>query len=226
LFYVEIDAVNRSILRHLLSGWSDCFPAPVIDALQQRINALSAETTIQSSSSSSSSNRVGGLLESLLPPRPTAEPDSAVVERVALYLRKSADGLDFNAHLRSLKSFRNPSILEKLVSKFDIDEHGSRCEPSVWNPHQLDNIDRYDVLAKRAKQTEVERSSATTGRVEFVAASTTSDAAAKKPSAPLSEHAKKLVKKEKFRQKAIKQRENAAAAQARAIDNQKKRTWF
>lgn len=175
-----------------------------------------------------SSKNTVGLLESLLPPRPTAEPDGAVVERVALYLRKSAvDGLDFNAHLRSLKSFRNPSILEKLVNKFDIDEHGSCCEPSVWNPHQFDKSDRYDVLAKRARQTEVERSSATTGRVEFVAASTTSAdaaAAAKKP--PLSEHAKKLVKKEKFRQKAIKQRENAAAAQARAVDNQKKRTWF
>jgi hypothetical protein len=163
----------------------------------------------------------------MLPPPSRSPPNPAVVERVAVFLRKSNDGLDFNAHLRSLKAFRNPSILEKLVSKFNIDEHGSLCDPAVWNPHQFDGAERYDVLAKRAKQTEIERSSATTGRVEFVpaaGAATTSGAVSKKPE--LSEHAKKLAKKEKFRQKAIQQRETAAQAAARAHENQKKRTWF
>jgi hypothetical protein len=192
---------------------------PVIDAIQTAIDSVAAAV------SSTTSSR-GGLLDAMLPPASRAPPDSAVVERVALYLRKSNDGLDFNAHLRSLKSFRNPSILEKLVSKFNIDEHGSLCDPAVWNPHQFDGAERYDALAKRAKQTEFERSSAATGRVEFVPASSAPTSA--KPPPPLSEHAKKLAKKEKFRQKAIQQRETAAQAAAAARESHaaKKRTWF
>ena len=147
-------------------------------------------------------------------------------------MAKVDQGLHFNAHLRSLKSFRNPHVLDKLVAHFDIDQYDSAYSRDVWDVSQFtgDVDGRYKALGERIKQWELERAAARSGtRVEFVAgtssaasgniagtgtaaaaaAASSSGAAARRP--PMN---KKQAKKEKYRKQAIKKRQQALQQQA------------
>jgi len=231
--YARADSDARSLLHLLAQGWrATSFPTATVDEIlafvAEQEDRRSAGTASTSSAGTAAAAAVGPAapprchLDALLPPRPLDEPDPAVSQRVALYLSKAKDGLNFNAHLRSLKSFRNPSILAKLVTKFSIDEHGTAYAPSVWNPQQFDDVPKYDELAKIIKQSAVDRSSAATGKVEFTAAAAAADSSDSKRPA-LSEHAKKLAKKEKYRQQAISARNDANQPQQQ---QGQKRSWF
>jgi hypothetical protein len=233
--YARADSDARTLLHLLAQGWrGTSFPTAMVDQIlafvaeqEDRRSAGTASTSTASTAAAVGPTAAAVAapptchLDALLPPRPLDAPDPAVSQRVALYLSKAKDGLNFNAHLRSLKSFRNPSILAKLVTKFSIDEHGTAYAPSVWNPQQFDDVPKYDELAKIIKQSAVDRSSAATGKVEFTAAAAADSSDSKRPA--LSEHAKKLAKKEKYRQQAISARNEASQPQQQ---QGQKRSWF
>eukprot|EP00668_Euglena_longa_P043412 GGOE01057682.1.p1 GENE.GGOE01057682.1~~GGOE01057682.1.p1 ORF type:complete len:240 (-),score=51.26 GGOE01057682.1:400-1119(-) len=49
-------------------------------------------------------------------------------------------------HIRSTKNFNNPEILSEIVRQFEIVEHGSHLQPSVWDPFHFPKEDYIDAL--------------------------------------------------------------------------------
>lgn len=49
-------------------------------------------------------------------------------------------------HIRSTKNFNNPEILSEIVRQFEIVEHGTHLQATVWDPYHLPREDFVDVL--------------------------------------------------------------------------------
>ena len=71
----------------------------------------------------------------LLPPSPGGVADSKVQERILTYLSKDES---FNFSLQSMKSFHNPSILNKIATIYEINQNGSNYPEDLFNPQVLD----------------------------------------------------------------------------------------
>ena len=56
-----------------------------------------------------------------------------------------------NAMIQSKKSFRNPSIYEKLIQYCSIDEYGTNFPKELYDGHLFGKESYYDVLAKDQK---------------------------------------------------------------------------
>ncbi|KAK9898651.1 hypothetical protein P389DRAFT_36676 [Cystobasidium minutum MCA 4210] len=75
-----------------------------------------------------------GLAEYGIPPPPAdLQPDPAVEAKLRHFHTLRAQGVFFNDSLQSNKSFRNPSILSKLVDFVNVDEKLSAMPPDVWS---------------------------------------------------------------------------------------------
>lgn len=72
-----------------------------------------------------------------------------------------SQGVYFNASLQSNKSFRNPSILSKLVSFVNVDEKLSAFPPDVWSSSSGVASDAWaERIAEQQKQRSEEREKA------------------------------------------------------------------
>lgn len=70
----------------------------------------------------------------MLPPAPVGKVDPKSTARLAKLAEDHRRGLDFNFQIRSNKSYRNPSIYNKLVEFFGIEEGGSNFPKDVFDP--------------------------------------------------------------------------------------------
>lgn len=55
----------------------------------------------------------------------------------------------FNQRLVAQRDFMNPSILEKVIDQYDIDEIGSNYPKDLYDPHGMDPSDFFEEIAKR-----------------------------------------------------------------------------
>ncbi|OQR76138.1 SAP30-binding protein-like [Tropilaelaps mercedesae] len=87
-----------------------------------------------------------------LPPEPPGKCSAQLQSRIADLLEKSRRGANLVDNIQRKKTFRNPSIYEKLIVHCDIDELGSNFPPNVFDPHGFAKESYYEELSK--KQTE------------------------------------------------------------------------
>lgn len=91
-----------------------------------------------------------GMLQ--LPPEPSGTCDPHLQEIVdKVYQKKMERGYDMNAVIQDMKSFRNPSIYEKLIHFCNIDEHGTNFPKDLYDGHLFGPESYYDELAKAQK---------------------------------------------------------------------------
>lgn len=96
-----------------------------------------------------------------IPPEPPG-PCSVQLQKTIkdYYERMRREGLDMNRAIQSKKTFRNPSIYDKLIDFCHIDEKGTNFPPEIYDPHiwgkesfydELDKIQRKD-MERREKE--------------------------------------------------------------------------
>jgi len=102
-----------------------------------------------------------------LPPAPAGECLSHIRKNVEHYTTlKEVKGLSVNDDLRDKKEFRNPGILELLMSMYNIKETGSNYPVDVFDPNGYDSRLYFDAL--RRQQADRERRKEETKVREFV----------------------------------------------------------
>lgn len=126
-------------------------------------------TTDQSGSANASINPI--FMDVDLPPEPTGTCSSDLTEKIVEMTRRMQEkGYDMNLIIQQRKSFRNPSIYEKLIDYCNINEFGTNYEPQIYDPLKWDKTSYYDELAKIQKadmeQREKERRERT--KIEFL----------------------------------------------------------
>jgi len=89
-------------------------------------------------------------LESIqIPPEPAQKCSEDLQAKFRQYVqRKRRDGYNFNAVIQNRTDFRNPSIYEKLIEHFGIDEVGTNFPKNVYDPHGFRSTDYYEEIGK------------------------------------------------------------------------------
>ena len=72
-----------------------------------------------------------------IPDAPSKQCTEELTEKVINYHNKMRQGMDMNKSIQSMKSFRNPSIYEKLITFCNIDEFGTNLPPEIFDPNQF-----------------------------------------------------------------------------------------
>ncbi|KAK6109094.1 HCNGP-like family protein [Brugia pahangi] len=94
-------------------------------------------------------------VEIRLPPSPVTKCSAELEARFRGFFEKKAQGADLNALIQKRRDFKNPSMYEKLIEKFEVDELGSNFAPSVFDPHGFTKdcfYDQISVLQKEAME--------------------------------------------------------------------------
>ncbi|CAG9533633.1 unnamed protein product [Cercopithifilaria johnstoni] len=94
-------------------------------------------------------------VEIRLPPSPTTKCSTELETRFRGFFEKKAQGADLNALIQKRRDFKNPSMYEKLIEKFEVDELGSNFAPLVFDPHGFTKdcfYDQISVLQKEAME--------------------------------------------------------------------------
>ncbi|KAL3985591.1 HCNGP-like family protein [Acanthocheilonema viteae] len=94
-------------------------------------------------------------VEIRLPPSPTTKCSTELEARFRGFFEKKAQGADLNALIQKRRDFKNPSMYEKLIEKFEVDELGSNFAPSVFDPHGFTKdcfYDQISILQKEAME--------------------------------------------------------------------------
>ncbi|TRY74906.1 hypothetical protein TCAL_00514 [Tigriopus californicus] len=92
-----------------------------------------------------------------LPPEPAGMCDPRLQKSIQdLYKRKMERGFDMNAYIQQKKSFRNPSIYEKLIEFCGIDEHGTNFPKDLYDGHLFGQESYYEELRK-VQDADIER---------------------------------------------------------------------
>ncbi|VDK86893.1 unnamed protein product [Litomosoides sigmodontis] len=94
-------------------------------------------------------------MEIRLPPSPTTKCSTELEARFRGFFEKKAQGADLNALIQKRRDFKNPSMYEKLIEKFEVDELGSNFAPSVFDPHGFTKdcfYDQISILQKEAME--------------------------------------------------------------------------
>ena len=86
-----------------------------------------------------------------LPPEPPGTCSPALQESINKLYQRKKEGYNMNAMIQSKKSFRNPSIYEKLIQYCSIDEYGTNFPKELYDGHLFGEDSYYDVLAKEQK---------------------------------------------------------------------------
>ncbi|KAI1289340.1 SAP30-binding protein [Halotydeus destructor] len=88
----------------------------------------------------------------VIPGPPSGQCPEELTEKVSMLCRKAMAGQDLNRNIQERKSFRNPSIYEKLVAFCDIDEFGTNYPPETYDPHDWQPTSYYEDLARQQKE--------------------------------------------------------------------------
>ncbi|VDM96494.1 unnamed protein product [Thelazia callipaeda] len=92
------------------------------------------------------------IMEIRLPPSPSAKCPPELEARFRGFFERKAQGADLNALIQKRRDFRNPSMYEKLIEKFEVDELGSNFAPSVFDPHGFAKDCFYDQISILQKE--------------------------------------------------------------------------
>ncbi|XP_003740027.1 SAP30-binding protein [Galendromus occidentalis] len=136
-------------------AFDDSNPEPVAKPMESRVElTASSDGLLARPSSPQAYHRLlqekGPPVQ--LPPEPPTKCSDELQRRISEFCKRSADGFDFLDSIQKKKSFRNPSIYEKLLVHCDVDELGSNFPSEMFDPHAFRKEDYYDDLAR--KQTE------------------------------------------------------------------------
>lgn len=92
-----------------------------------------------------------------IPPEPPGKCSAELQEKIShLYQKMIHDGKDMNKVIQDRKSFRNPSIYEKLIQFCNINELDTNYPPEIYDPLRWGKESYYEELAKSQK-TEMDR---------------------------------------------------------------------
>ncbi|VDM93153.1 unnamed protein product [Onchocerca ochengi] len=91
-------------------------------------------------------------VEIRLPPSPPTKCSPELEARFRGFFEKKAQGADLNALIQKRRDFKNPSMYEKLIEKFEVDELGSNFAPSVFDPHGFTKDCFYDQISALQKE--------------------------------------------------------------------------
>eukprot|EP00897_Mesotaenium_endlicherianum_P008330 jgi/Mesen1/7525/ME000039S06739 len=94
----------------------------------------------------------GGEFRSFLPPPPTARCGDDLQAKFAKFLQLKREGTNFNTALRLSKGYRNPDLMQQLVTLHSIRETGSMFERAVFDPQGYADADFYDRLVVQQRQ--------------------------------------------------------------------------
>uniref|UniRef100_A0A915KJP0 SAP30-binding protein n=1 Tax=Romanomermis culicivorax TaxID=13658 RepID=A0A915KJP0_ROMCU len=145
----------------------DLDPYSLLDkCLEKDSNEIVAVDSPDQTSSPSNGNQSSQMIA--LPPEPTEKCSPALEKRfVDFFVKKFRYNYDFNKQIQQRKDFRNPSIYEKLIEHFNLDELGSNFDPEIFNPRGFKSSDYYDEIAKAQSvlmsKTEKEKTNAKDG---------------------------------------------------------------
>ncbi|VDN59930.1 unnamed protein product [Dracunculus medinensis] len=87
-----------------------------------------------------------------LPPSPEGKCSKEIEEKFKNYFARKANGFDLNLAIKRRRDFKNPSMYEKLIEKFDVDELGSNFDKTVFDPHGFTKDCFYDRIAVVQKE--------------------------------------------------------------------------
>ncbi|KAK5582528.1 hypothetical protein RB653_004113 [Dictyostelium firmibasis] len=86
-----------------------------------------------------------------------SEVDLELKEKIFRYHKMKQNGISINQSLRSSQSFKNPSVIEKLIAFCEIDELGSNYPLSQFNPHSYSIDDYYKPLNEKQRKMDEKR---------------------------------------------------------------------
>lgn len=87
------------------------------------------------------------ILDNDLYPEPKGTCDPRLQEKITKMMTKMKEtDCDWNSVIQNKKSFRNPSIYEKLIEFCGINEFGTNYQPDVYDPNKWGNGSFYDEL--------------------------------------------------------------------------------
>ncbi|KHN82329.1 SAP30-binding protein [Toxocara canis] len=90
--------------------------------------------------------------EVTLPMSPTEKCSRELELKFEKFFAKKAAGMDLNSSIQTRRDFKNPSIYERLIETFEVDELGSNFNPSVFDPHGFTEDCFYDVISVMQKE--------------------------------------------------------------------------
>lgn len=129
-----------------------------------------------------------------IPPEPPGNCSRLLQNKIEdMYDRMRREGLDLNKVIQKKKSFRNPSIYEKLIDFCNIDQKGTNFPPEIYDPHIWGKESYYDELdkAQRKDMERREKEKRDKTKIEFVVGT-------KKSSSDGSSHSDEKKRKSKW----------------------------
>eukprot|EP01132_Coremiostelium_polycephalum_P010955 gene10955-13419_t len=102
----------------------------------------------------SKSSSLSSINSSFLPPEPEGEVDSIIKEKILRYHKMKQEGISINENLRSSSAFKNPFILEKLISFCEIKENGSNFAKEIFDPYGYSPDCFYEELSKKQRESD------------------------------------------------------------------------
>nr|XP_014287582.1 SAP30-binding protein [Halyomorpha halys] len=86
-------------------------------------------------------------LDNNLFPEPKGTCDPQLQDKITkMMVKMNNTNCDWNSVIQNKKSFRNPSIYEKLIEFCDINEFGTNYQPAVYDPNKWGKGSFYDDL--------------------------------------------------------------------------------
>ncbi|KAI9199292.1 HCNGP-like protein-domain-containing protein [Polychytrium aggregatum] len=83
-----------------------------------------------------------------IPPEPEGECDPEIQAKIAHFIELKERGTRLNDTLTKMHSFRNPSIMSKLIEYLDLDEYGSNYPKDMYDPHGFPPETYHDELGE------------------------------------------------------------------------------
>jgi len=106
-----------------------------------------------------------------IPSEPLGQCSQQLQQKIeTMYERMRREGLDLNRIIQNKKTFRNPSIYEKLIDFCHIDQKGTNFPPEIYDPHIWGKESFYDELdkAQRKDMEKREKDKKDRTKVDFV----------------------------------------------------------
>lgn len=92
----------------------------------------------------------------LVPREPSDAVEEGLQRKVENFHHKVSNGLNFNSYLRNRK-FHNPSFLDEVAARYDIDQFGTNYPSSLYDPSNLKEEDMYKQVEKQQQAYEKKR---------------------------------------------------------------------